>query len=120
MNGNPISSNNGDNLESLDARIKAAQSKYADDPREKEDHSALGMAWKLSTELVVSVLVGTGLGYGLDKLLNSSPWFMLIGIGFGFAAGIKSVLRVADKMDAQNAHLSIGDDMNDNDDDDEY
>ena len=73
----------------------------------------LGMAWRLSTELVVAVLVGTGLGYGLDYLLETRPWFLLVGLGFGFAAGIMSVFRVAGRMDAENAHIPIGEDMPD-------
>ena len=74
------------------------------------------MAWRMSTELVVAVLVGTGLGYGLDKLLGTRPWMLLLGIGFGFAAGIMNVLRAAEKMDAANAHVPLGEDMPDEDD----
>lgn len=75
------------------------------------------MAWRLSTELVVAVLVGTGLGFGLDKVFGTSPWITLIGVGFGFAAGIKSVLRTAAKMDAEAADIPIGDDIGFDDED---
>jgi len=73
--------------------------------------------WRLSTELLVAVLVGTGLGYGLDKLFKTAPWLMLVGVGLGFAAGIKGVLRVSDEMNKKTAHIPIGKDLVDDTDD---
>jgi len=77
------------------------------------------MAWRMSTELVVSVLVGVGLGYAFDRWLGTQPWGLLVGMGFGFAAGIKMVLRSSDQMDALNAGVPLGDDMPEDDDADE-
>ncbi|WP_427449801.1 AtpZ/AtpI family protein [Litorimonas sp. WD9-15] len=67
----------------------------------------------MSTELVVSVMVGLGLGYGFDRLVGSTPWGLLVGLGLGFAAGIKTVLISADKMAEQSAGIPKGDDMPD-------
>ena len=77
------------------------------------------MAWRLSTEMVVAVLVGLGLGFGLDTLFGSKPWFMLIGVGFGFAAGIRNTLRLADRMNAMDADIPLGEDIGFDDVDDE-
>jgi ATP synthase protein I len=116
-NGNDIASERPSDLDALDAKLKAANARR---PQEKEyvsSSSALGMAWRLSTELIVSVLVGTALGYGLDKFFGTSPWILLVGMGFGFAAGIKAVLRTADAMDRANENVPIGDDLPDEPDD---
>jgi len=108
-------------IESLEQRVKAAKQKHQKPVNDDNSGSLLGMAWRLSTELLVSVLVGTGLGYGLDKLFGTKPWILLIGLGFGFAAGIRSVLRTAEKMDAMSADVPIGEDLlKDDYDDDNY
>jgi len=104
-------------LQDLERRLEEVRNRH-DKSQEPEDNSGslLGMAWRMSTELVVAVLVGTALGYGLDRFLGTQPWLLLLGIGFGFAAGIMNVLRSAAKMDAANADVPIGDDMPDDDD----
>lgn len=51
------------------------------------DASALGI------ELVVSVLIGAGAGYWLDKRLKTFPWFTVIGVALGAAAGFLSAYR---------------------------
>lgn len=114
-----ISAKPPSDLGDLSKRVAEAKAKHAPPVSDKSDGSMLGMAWRLSTEMIVSVLVGGALGYGLDYLFGSKPWIMLIGFGFGFAAGIRSVLRTAEKMDAETAHLPIGKDLNDVEDDDE-
>jgi len=103
-------------LEDLDRRLEEARNRR-EDPEKRQDNggSMLGMAWRLSTELVVAVLVGAGLGFYLDRTFETSPWILMIGLVFGFAAGILSVLRTAGQMDAANAHVPIGEDMPDDD-----
>lgn len=105
-----------DDLTDLGARLDAARSKYEVTRDVKDDGSLLGQAWRMSTELVVSVMVGLGLGYGVDVIFGSKPWGILIGLCFGFAAGIMAVLRTSAKMDEQNAGVPIGDDMPDDED----
>ena len=71
----------------------------------------LGMAWRLSTELLVSVFVGFLLGYGVDTLLKTGPFGALVGLGLGIAAGFMSVFRTAAAMEAKNADVPLGDDL---------
>jgi ATP synthase protein I len=54
---------------------------------------ALGRALRVSTELLVALLVGAGLGWGLDRLTGAEPWFLLAGMLFGFAAGVRNLVR---------------------------
>lgn len=118
-NGKPNSSEKPNDLKALEQRVQSAQARHTKSDKEhSNDGSLLGMAWRLSTELVVSVLVGAGLGYGLDKLFGTAPWLLIVGLGFGFATGIRGVMRVAAKMDAASAHIPIGEDIVDDDEDD--
>ncbi len=62
-------------------------------PRSREV-PGVGLAMRLGTELVVSTMVGTGLGYMADHWLKSSPWFTVVFLFFGAAAGIRNVYRL--------------------------
>jgi ATP synthase protein I len=45
--------------------------------------------------MALSVLIGLGIGYYLDKWLGTAPWLMIVWLGFGFAAGVRSLYRAA-------------------------
>ena len=40
--------------------------------------NSIGLAFRLSTELVSGIVVGSVMGWSLDKWLGSQPWFFLI------------------------------------------
>ena len=45
----------------------------------KDDNpSSIGAAFKLSTELVAAVAVGTIIGFIFDQTFGTRPWFILI------------------------------------------
>jgi len=44
---------------------------------------------------VLSIVMGAGLGYALDRWLGTGPWLFLVGFVLGVAAGVLSVFRVA-------------------------
>ena len=44
----------------------------------KNNPSPIGAAFKLSTELVSAVVVGTIIGFIFDKTFGTKPWFILI------------------------------------------
>jgi len=120
QNGHAKPTTKPSDLDDFEKRLKTVQDKHnPPEDNRGDDGSLLGMAWRMSTELVVAVLVGAGLGWGLDKLFNTSPWILVVGIGFGFAAGIKNTLRTAAKMDALTADIPLGQDMPYDDEDDE-
>ena len=41
----------------------------------------------LSFSIALSIVIGLGIGYWLDKRFDTSPWFTLIFLGFGVIAG---------------------------------
>jgi len=55
----------------------------------------LGRYGALGFEMALSVLIGLGIGYYLDKWLGTAPWLMIIWLVFGFAAGFRSLYRAA-------------------------
>ena len=44
----------------------------------KNNPSPIGTAFKLSTELIAAVAVGTIIGFIFDKTFGTKPWFILI------------------------------------------
>ena len=57
-----------------------------------------GNAFRLGTELVAAVAVGTIIGFILDNWFDTKPVFILIFFFVGFAAGILNVVRTAKDM----------------------
>ena len=66
--------------------------------KKKDNPSSIGTAFKLSTELVSAVAVGTIIGFIFDKTFGTKPWFILIFFFVGVVAGITNVIRSARKM----------------------
>ena len=86
--------------EDFKTRLKIAKSKM-----EKKDHSDsekrgafMGNAFKLGTELVAAVAVGTIIGFILDSWFDTKPWLILIFFFLGAAAGMLNVIRTANRM----------------------
>ena len=59
----------------------------------KHNPSPIGTAFKLSTELVSAVAVGTIIGFILDKTFGTKPWLILIFFFVGVIAGITNVIK---------------------------
>jgi ATP synthase protein I len=66
--------------------------------KDKEPPSSIGTAFKMSTELVSAVAVGTIIGFILDKTFGTKPWLILIFFFVGVIAGIVNVFKSAKKM----------------------
>jgi ATP synthase protein I len=64
----------------------------------KPNPSTIGVAFKLSTELVSAVAVGTIIGFILDKTFGTKPWLILIFFFVGVIAGITNVIKSAKNM----------------------
>ena len=66
--------------------------------KNKQSKSSIGQAFKMSTELVSAVVVGTIIGFILDKTFGTKPWLILIFFFVGVAAGIINVVKSAKRM----------------------
>ena len=86
--------------EDFKTRLKIAKSKIKkDEPADDNKRgSFMGNAFKLGTELVASVGVGTIIGFILDKTFGTKPWLILIFFFVGVVAGIMNVIKSAKNM----------------------
>ena len=60
--------------------------------------SFMGSAFKLGTELVAAVAVGTIIGFILDTWFGTKPWLIIIFFFLGAAAGMSNVIKTANRM----------------------
>jgi ATP synthase protein I len=79
----------------LDAIDASREVKSDAESRGRSDPTAMARGLRVSAELVGGVIVGAGLGLGLDYLLGSSPWGFIVLLLLGFAGGVLSVMRSA-------------------------
>ncbi len=86
--------------EDFKTRLKIAKSKIKkqDQLDSEKRGSLMGSAFKLGTELVSAVAVGTIIGFILDSWFDTKPWLIIIFFFLGTAAGILNVIRSANKM----------------------
>ena len=86
--------------EDFKTRLKSAKNRAKSKYSESKEPSTSGMghAFKLSTELVSAVVVGTIIGFILDKTFGTKPWLILIFFFVGVIAGIMNVIKSAKKM----------------------
>ena len=60
--------------------------------------SSIGVAFKMSTELVAAVIVGSIIGFIFDNWFGTTPWLILTFFFVGVVAGILNVIRSAKNM----------------------
>ena len=81
-------------------RLEIAKSKILKRSKISRDTSSskLGIAFKISTEMVAAVVVGTIIGFILDNWFGTKPWLILLFFFVGVIAGILNVVRTAKNM----------------------
>ena len=80
----------------LEIAKEKIKSKYL--PKDKDPKSYMGIAFKMSAELISAVAVGTIIGFILDNWFGTKPWLILIFFFIGVIAGILNVFRSAKKI----------------------
>jgi ATP synthase protein I len=59
---------------------------------------AMGMAFRIATDLVAGVFVGGAIGYFLDQWLGTAPILLIVFLLLGVAAGLLNSVRAAQRM----------------------
>jgi len=85
-------------LKALEERIDAAQMARRPKPSRQSKYEASSLAWRMVLELVIGMLLGCSVGYGLDVLFGTLPLFLIIFALLGFAAGIRTMMRSANEV----------------------
>ena len=86
-----------DRLQNIDRRIERMRDEKAE--RQALERSALptgagAILGRVATELVAGVMVGTFIGWALDRWLETSPLFLVMLFFLGAAAGMLNVWRM--------------------------
>ena len=86
--------------ETFKTRLEIAKKKISNKylSSNKKPSSSIGTAFKMSTELVSAVAVGTIIGFILDNTFDTKPWLIIIFFFVGVVAGIINVIRSAKNM----------------------
>ena len=86
--------------EKFKTRLEIAKKKISDNESKNSDKktSLIGIAFKMSTELVAAVLVGSIIGFIFDTWFGTKPWLILTFFFVGVIAGILNVIRSAKNM----------------------
>ena len=83
-------------LKTLAERLRRARSEPdADAPRAGAGGQAMGLAFRMATELVAALAVGGVLGWWADRWLGTRPWGLVVLLVLGAAAGVMGAFREA-------------------------
>ncbi len=85
-------------LDELGGKLDTARGRQPKPGEDSPRGTAMGMAFRLSVEMVAGVIVGGILGYALDSWLGTRPALLILCLLFGGAAGIFNAIRAAKKM----------------------
>lgn len=59
-------------------------------------------------DLAAGIVVGGGMGWGLDVVFGTMPLFLILLVLFGFAAGVRVMLQTAAEHQARIAKRAAG------------
>ena len=84
----------------LETRLKIAKSKLEikHSKANTKKGAFLGNAFKLGTELVAAVAVGSIIGFILDNWFGTKPLLIIVFFILGSVAGILNVIKAAKRM----------------------
>ena len=83
--------------EDFNTRLQRARGNNGNDGRggvSVDSQTGKGMAFRIGIEIVVAVTVAGGIGFLIDNWLDTKPWFLVIFLLLGNAAGLWNVFRV--------------------------
>jgi ATP synthase protein I len=101
-----------ENLRALGKRLDEAQRRRAAAQKSQAPPTSMGIAFRFAAEMVAALIVGGGLGWGLDWLFGhflfrTRPVFLIVMFVLGAAAGLRNVMHAAKEI---NAEIAAGND----------
>lgn len=106
-----MTSSDPNRLRDLGQKLEDAQKRQAAGSKAPPP-TQLGIAGRFATELVAALVVGGGLGWGIDWLfghfgLHTKPVFLIVFFVLGAGAGIRNVMRAAGEINARMASKDL-------------
>ncbi len=95
-------------LDDLDGRLRRARAARSVESTPAAPRSGLAAALRLAAEMVSALIVGGAMGWFLDRWLDTKPWFLLVFLLLGAAAGMLNAYRAAMRMSAGHESDSSG------------
>ncbi len=86
-------------LKDFDARLEKARGEVTP-PEPQPSTSGFAEGLRLSMEMVATVAVGGGIGWVLDRWLETSPLFLLVFVALGMAAGVRNAYQAGNRLSA--------------------
>lgn len=100
MTAAPDKPDNNDDLPSIEEFGERLRQSRGEEPTvEPKDGTMLGWGMRIASELLAALLVACLLGWGIDYVFGTKPWFLIAGVFLGFAAGLLNVMRASKQMD---------------------
>ncbi len=99
-----MESQDKERLEALHQKLQEVEARRA--APAKSSHSGkhmayAGLGYRMVIEMAAGIGIGAAMGYGLDYLFGTRPWFLVVMSLFGFAAGVKVMMASAREFDAK-------------------
>jgi ATP synthase protein I len=58
----------------------------------------MSLGLRMASEFASAILVGGLLGYGVDVILTTQPWGLLVGLALGSVTGTVNLIRASRQM----------------------
>lgn len=85
-------------LKDLDEKLSAGRQRLQPQEPDRANASMLGLAWRLTIEMLAGIGVGGFIGWWMDKVLGTEPIFMLLMLVLGMGAGLMNSVRTVNEM----------------------
>jgi ATP synthase protein I len=88
-----------DRLDTLEKKLSASRQRHQpDDNQGRANANMLGLAWRLTLEMLAGIGVGGFIGWWIDRVLGTEPIFMLLLLVLGMGAGLMNSVRTVAEM----------------------
>ena len=96
-----------DSLQDLSRRLDAVRQKNTPEPRRNASGGMVGLAYRLTIEMIAAIGVSGFIGWWIDKVFDTKPLFMILLLFLGMAAGVMNAVRTAGTLSqaAQDAEI---------------
>ena len=85
-------------LKDLDLKLKNLRDKKGESKSNNQTLKSAHVGWRMVLELVIGILIGVVIGFCMDSFFNTSPIFLIVMIFFGFAAGVKTMIKTSKEI----------------------